>query len=99
MSLRTRVLRPGRFARAFKAGAWAPGAEGNKVAQMENGHAAHCFGTGMAATTSVILSTMKAGDHCVISDCSYGGTNRIMRTQFMPLGMTFDFVDFRDLKA
>jgi cystathionine beta-lyase/cystathionine gamma-synthase len=70
-----------------------------KVAQMENGHAAFCFGTGMAATTSVVLSTMKAGDHCVISDCSYGGTNRIMRTQFMPLGMEFDFVDFRDLNA
>merc|ERR1719321_96983 len=70
-----------------------------KIAEIEGGHAAHAFGTGMAATTSVVLSTMKAGDHCVISDCSYGGTNRIMRTQFMPLGMEFDFVDFRDINA
>merc|ERR1719473_712812 len=70
-----------------------------KVAEIENGHAAHCFGTGMAATTSAILATMKAGDHCVITDCSYGGTNRIMRVQFEALGMSFDFVDFRDLNA
>merc|ERR550514_2701736 len=40
-----------------------------KVAEVEGGFAAHCFGTGMAATTSCILATMKAGDHCVITDC------------------------------
>merc|ERR1719478_221795 len=70
-----------------------------KVAELENGYAAHCFGTGMAATTSVISATMKAGDHCVITDCSYGGTNRIVRVQFTPFDMEFTFVDFRDLDA
>merc|ERR1719407_237995 len=70
-----------------------------KVAELENGYAAHCFGTGMAATTSVINATMKAGDHCIITDCSYGGTNRIMRVQFAPFNMEFSFVDFRDLNA
>jgi cystathionine beta-lyase/cystathionine gamma-synthase len=70
-----------------------------KVAELENGYAAHCFGTGMAATSSVINATMKAGDHCVITDCSYGGTNRIMRVQFAPFDMEFSFVDFRDLDA
>jgi cystathionine beta-lyase/cystathionine gamma-synthase len=70
-----------------------------KVAELENGYAAHCFGTGMAATTSVISATMKAGDHCVITDCSYGGTNRIMRVQFTPFDMEFSYVDFRDLDA
>merc|ERR1712032_721110 len=53
----------------------------------------------MAATTSAISATMKSGDHCVISDCSYGGTNRSCREFFTPLGMEFDFVDFRDLDA
>merc|ERR1711920_84067 len=47
-------------------------------------------------TTSAISGTMKHGDHCVISDCSYGGTNRSRREFFTPLGMEFDFVDFRD---
>jgi len=70
-----------------------------KLAEIENGVGACAFGTGMAATTSAICATMKAGDHCVISDCSYGGTNRSCREFFTPLGMEFDFVDFRDLDA
>ena len=51
----------------------------------------------MAATISVIAGTMKAGDHCVITNCSYGGTNRACRTMFTDMGMTFDFIDFTDL--
>merc|ERR1712232_670832 len=56
-----------------------------------------CFGTGMAATTYAICATMKAGDHCVITECSYGGTNRSCREFFTPLGMEFSFVDFTDV--
>merc|ERR1712113_69569 len=36
------------------------------------------------------------GDHCVITDCSYGGTNRSCREFFTPLGMEFTFCDFTD---
>jgi len=67
-----------------------------KLAKVENGAGACAFGTGMAATTSAISATMKAGDHCVITDCSYGGTNRSCREFFTPLGMEFTFCDFRD---
>merc|ERR1712241_676334 len=42
-----------------------------KLAALEGGAGACAFGTGMAATTSAISGTMKSGDHCVISDCSY----------------------------
>merc|ERR1711865_152609 len=69
-----------------------------KVAILEGGAGSACFGTGMAATTSVISATMKAGDHCVITDCSYGGTNRSCREFFTPLGMEFTFCDFTDLE-
>eukprot|EP00929_Paragymnodinium_shiwhaense_P106519 TRINITY_DN7198_c0_g1_i3.p1 TRINITY_DN7198_c0_g1~~TRINITY_DN7198_c0_g1_i3.p1 ORF type:complete len:423 (+),score=121.95 TRINITY_DN7198_c0_g1_i3:88-1356(+) len=69
-----------------------------KVAELENGYGASCFGTGMAATTSAICATMKAGDHCVITDCSYGGTNRSCREFFTPMGMEFSFVDFTDVE-
>jgi cystathionine gamma-lyase len=69
-----------------------------KLASIENGFGAAAFGTGMAATTSAISATMQAGDHCVISDCSYGGTNRSCREFFTPLNMEFTFVDFRDLE-
>merc|ERR1740121_2082378 len=67
-----------------------------KLAEIERGAGASAFGTGMAATTSAICATMKAGDHCVITDCSYGGTNRPCREFFTPLGMEFIFTDFRD---
>jgi cystathionine beta-lyase/cystathionine gamma-synthase len=52
----------------------------------------------MSATASCINAFMNAGDHCVITNCSYGGTNRICREQFIPLGMQFSFVDFTDPK-
>mmetsp|Transcript_14652 Transcript_14652/g.35105 ORF Transcript_14652/g.35105 Transcript_14652/m.35105 type:complete len:419 (-) Transcript_14652:129-1385(-) len=67
-----------------------------KVARIENGHGAICVGTGMSATASCINGFMNAGDHCVMTNCSYGGTNRIAREQFMNLGMEFSFVDFTD---
>ena len=70
-----------------------------KIAELEGGVGAACFGTGMAATISVISGTMQAGDHCVITECSYGGTNRACRTMFTEMGMSFDFVDFTDLKT
>jgi cystathionine beta-lyase/cystathionine gamma-synthase len=69
----------------------------NKIAGLESGAGAACFGTGMAATISVISGTMQAGDHCVITNCSYGGTNRACRTMFTDMGMEFDFIDFTDL--
>ena len=34
-----------------------------------------------------------------MTNCSYGGTNRIMREQFAPLGIECDFVDFSDMAA
>mmetsp|Transcript_85 Transcript_85/g.198 ORF Transcript_85/g.198 Transcript_85/m.198 type:complete len:411 (-) Transcript_85:391-1623(-) len=67
-----------------------------KVATIENGYGSICVGTGMSATASCFNTFMNAGDHCVITNCSYGGTNRICREQFIPLGMEFDFVDFSD---
>jgi len=68
-----------------------------KIATLEGGAGAACFGTGMAATISVVSGMMNAGDHCVITNCSYGGTNRACRTMFTDLGMEFDFIDFTDV--
>ena len=69
----------------------------DKISILENGYGTTCVSSGMAATTTVISGLMNSGDHCIIIDSSYGGTNRICRKQFIPLGMEFDFVDFRDL--
>merc|ERR1719506_154909 len=65
-----------------------------KMALMEHGYGAICVGTGMSATSSCLNAFLQAGDHCVITDCSYGGTNRICREQFVPFGIEFSFVDF-----
>lgn len=70
-----------------------------KVAHIEGGHDAICVTTGMAATASCFHAFMGVGDHCVITNCSYGGTNRLCREQFIPLGMEFSFVDFTDPAA
>lgn len=68
-----------------------------KVALMENGHGSICVGTGMTATASCMHAFMKTGDHCIMTNCSYGDTNCIAREQFMPLGMEFSFVNFTNL--
>merc|ERR1719201_956272 len=68
-----------------------------KIAILEGGYGAACFGTGMAATIAVVSGMMQAGDHCVITNCSYGGTNRACRTMFTDMGMSFDFIDFTDV--
>jgi O-acetylhomoserine/O-acetylserine sulfhydrylase-like pyridoxal-dependent enzyme len=50
-----------------------------KISIVENGFGAVCFGTGMAAINTLFCGYLKKGDHCVITDCSYGGTNRCAR--------------------
>ncbi|KAH9601627.1 Cys/Met metabolism [Trypanosoma melophagium] len=70
----------------------------NKLCSIENGDFATVYSTGMAATTTAISAFMSAGDHAIVTDCSYGGTNRACRVFFSRLGMEFSFVDMRDLK-
>jgi cystathionine beta-lyase/cystathionine gamma-synthase len=53
--------------------------------------------TGMAATSAVMSAFLKAGDHCVITNCSYGGTQRICRELYQAMGVSFSFVDFSNL--
>ncbi len=69
-----------------------------KLAALENGAGATVYATGMAATATVISTLMSAGDHAIITDCSYGGTNRACRVFFTRMGMEFSFVDMRDIK-
>ena len=71
----------------------------DRIAALEGGFGAACFATGMAACTSIISTVMKQGDHAVVTNCSYGGTNRAMRVLFTKFGMEFTFVDFSDLDA
>jgi cystathionine gamma-lyase len=68
-----------------------------RITALEGGAGAACFATGMAACTTIISTLMSKGDHAVVTNCSYGGTNRAMRVLFTRFGMEFTFVDFSNL--
>ncbi len=58
-----------------------------------------CFRTGMAATTTLFLSLLKAGEHAVLSEVVYGGTIRLFREVLDNLGVKSSFVDTSNLQA
>lgn len=55
-----------------------------------------CFGTGMAAITTLFLSLLRAGDHVVLSSVLYGGTVRFVDQVLKPLGIGALIVDASD---
>ena len=65
---------------------------------LEGGTSAHCFGSGMAAITA-LFTMMKTGDHVVCTDNMYGGTARLFDKVLANYGLTFTYVDTRDVGA
>jgi len=70
-----------------------------KLADLEGGADASCYGTGMAAVNSLFLAFLNAGDHCIISDVAYGGTYRLATKIFTRFGVDFSFVNTADTSA
>jgi len=68
------------------------------VAALEGGVHGLAFASGMAAIDAVIR-LLSAGDHLICGENVYGGTHRIMTRVFERQGLTFSFVDTRDLEA
>ncbi len=64
-----------------------------KIAELEEGYDATCYATGMAAIQAVMLATLNAGDHAIISDVAYGGTYRLATTVLNRFGIKFTFAD------
>lgn len=62
------------------------------LAALEDGHAAHCFASGMAAIDTV-LKLLKSGDHVIVSDNTYGGTYRLFERVMRGFGLDFSYVD------
>jgi cystathionine gamma-synthase/cystathionine gamma-lyase len=67
-----------------------------QLASLEDGRFARAYGSGVAATTAT-LAQLSAGDHVVVGDDLYGGTYRLFSRVFTRYGLTFTFVDMRDL--
>jgi len=70
-----------------------------QLAALEGGATAHAFASGMAATTSLMLSLARAGDHVLVSRNTYGGTYRFFSKVLANFGVTFDYVDTTDPRA
>jgi len=59
-----------------------------------------CFSSGSAALAAVIHATCESGDTIVCINDVYGGSQRYLRKQVVPIyGMKVDFVDFKDVDA
>jgi cystathionine beta-lyase/cystathionine gamma-synthase len=62
------------------------------VAAIEGGKAAYAFASGMAAIDAV-TTLLKAGDHVVVTDNTYGGTFRLFERVLRNYQLSFTYVD------
>jgi cystathionine beta-lyase/cystathionine gamma-synthase len=62
------------------------------IAAIEGGAAAYAYASGMAAI-SAIASMLKAGDHVIVTDNTYGGTYRLFERVLTRYQLTFSYVD------
>ena len=67
------------------------------VASLEGGRFGFAFGSGLAAADAV-LKLFSSGDHVVCGENVYGGTHRLMERIYARLGLTFSFVDMREIE-
>ena len=65
------------------------------VAALEGGRFGLAFGSGCAAT-STIMHTLGTGDHVIVGDDVYGGTYRLFADVWTRAGLEYDFVDLSD---
>ena len=65
------------------------------MAVLEGGAGARAFASGMAAITAV-ATFVKAGEHVVCSNMTYGGTHRYYTKILARYGVAFSFVDTSD---
>jgi cystathionine gamma-lyase/cystathionine beta-lyase/cystathionine gamma-lyase/homocysteine desulfhydrase len=65
------------------------------LAALEGGKACFAFASGMAATNAV-TTLLRAGDHVIVSDNTYGGTFRLFDKVLRNFGLEFSYVDARE---
>jgi len=64
-----------------------------KLAALENAEDALVTGSGMAAISSTLMTTLGAGGHLLAQNCLYGGTYDLLTQDFPSLGFQTDFID------
>jgi cystathionine beta-lyase len=63
------------------------------VAELEGGHAAVVFPSGLAACTHAILAIARPGDHVLVTDSVYGPTRRFATRVLGRMGVAVEFYD------
>ncbi|WP_034059255.1 trans-sulfuration enzyme family protein [Lacinutrix jangbogonensis] len=64
-----------------------------KIAALERKEVAMIFGSGMAAISHMFLAFLNSGDHIVVQNTLYGGTNNFIREEFPKFNIEFTFTD------
>ncbi|WP_163151463.1 methionine biosynthesis PLP-dependent protein [Anoxybacillus sp. MB8] len=68
------------------------------IAQLEEGDQGFACSSGMAAIQTV-FALFESGDHFLVSADLYGGTYRLFEKGWRKYGLSFTYVDFRDVDA
>lgn len=68
------------------------------LATLETGAVGMAFGSGQAATMT-LLQALRPGDHVLLSNEAYYGTPALLEQVFHPWGLTYTRVDMSDLDA
>jgi len=68
------------------------------LAALEGARFALSFASGLAATQAIV-QLLDPGSHVLVSEDVYGGTGRMFRLLFARYGITFEFIDMRDLTS
>lgn len=68
----------------------------SNIAALEGAKFGFAFASGMSATDAV-LKLVKAGDHVIVGDNTYGGTYRLFSKILSNYGIEFDYVDTSDV--
>tara|TARA_Y100001972_G_scaffold125712_1_gene177543 strand:- start:646 stop:1785 length:1140 start_codon:yes stop_codon:yes gene_type:complete len=67
------------------------------LAALENAKYARCYGSGLAATDTV-MKLLKLGDEVVCTNDLYGGTYRLFTSVYAKYGIKFHFINMLDLQ-
>jgi cystathionine beta-lyase/cystathionine gamma-synthase len=69
------------------------------IAEVEGAQAAYVFATGMAAIHAAFATTLRSGDHMILSRQIYGSVQHLVQNVFGRFGVDSTFVDVTDTDA
>jgi cystathionine beta-lyase/cystathionine gamma-synthase len=70
-----------------------------RLAMLEGAEAALVLSSGMGATACALLALLRPGDHLISSSWIYGGTHKLLTTEFGSIGIDVTFIDPMDSRG